>query len=121
VFADRMSRTPEDPAMQTVLAGFGLVLSTYLVQTIVVWRVAGVAVASAYLLSLPAAATWDLRFRDRIARAAQRMHVYFRYRADPTLQPRLDGELRAIRDEVLYLEALTSSAGASGPAAGTHQ
>ncbi len=121
VFAGRMSHTPEDPAMQTVLAGFALVLSTYMVQTVIVWRLAGVVVALAYLLSLPAAATWDLRFRDRIDRASQRMRVYFRYRADPALQPRLDAELRAIRDEVLALEVLTRNSGSAARAARTLQ
>ncbi len=106
VIAARTSKTPEDPAMHTLVVGLVLVLLAYAAQTALVWVWAGAFWATLYLISLPAASTWDHRFRDRMARALQRTLTYFQFRSDRTLQPRLRGELRWIREEALGLEAL---------------
>ncbi|HEU4564131.1 MAG TPA: lysophospholipid acyltransferase family protein [Gemmatimonadaceae bacterium] len=106
----RTSRGPEDPAMHTVVIGLVLVLAAYAVQTAVVWQLAGARWALAYLLSLPVAASWDLRFRDRMHRALRRMRAYFQFRRDPTLQPRLASELAWLRDEAVALETLARGA-----------
>jgi glycerol-3-phosphate O-acyltransferase/dihydroxyacetone phosphate acyltransferase len=105
--ARRQSRSPEDPAMYTLVVGLGLVLIAYAVQTAIVARFAGAWWASAYLLSLPLAATWDIRFRDRLRRAGKRMRTYFQYRRDPSLRPRLAKELAWLRDEALAIEDMT--------------
>lgn len=104
--AKRTSKTPEDPAMHTLVVGLVLVLLAYAAQTALVWIWAGGLWAMLYLISLPAASTWDHRFRDRMARALQRTRTYFQFRSDKTLQPSLQAELKWIREEALGLEAL---------------
>ncbi len=111
--ARRRSKSPEDPAMYTLVVGLGLVLVAYAVQTAIVWRLTSGWWAAAYLLSLPLAATWDIRFRDRLRRASRRMRTYFRYRRDPALRPKLEQELAAIRDEALAIERLAGDIPAS--------
>lgn len=103
----RWSRSPEDPAVYTLGVGLGLVLLSYIIQTAIVWSIAGPVWAPLYLVSLPTAATWDIRFRDRMRRAAQRVGTYFRYRQDPNLQPRLVSEFAWLREEALGLERET--------------
>ena len=107
--AKRTSKTPEDPAMHTLVVGLILVLLAYAAQTALVWAWAGAVWAMLYLVSLPAASTWDHRFRDRMGRALQRSRTYFQFRSDRTLQPRLQAELNWIRAEALELEALAES------------
>lgn len=102
--ARRQSRSPEDPAMYTLVVGLVLVLLAYAVQTAIVTKLAGPWWGAAYLISLPLAATWDLRFRDRLARAVKRMRTYFQFRRDHTLQSRLASELGWLRSEAVGIE-----------------
>lgn len=102
--ARRTSHTPEDPAMHTILAGVGLVLLAYAAQTTVVAMVAGPWWALAYLVSLPVAASVDLRLRDRLRRARDRMRAYFTFRREPRLHEQLRAELHWLREEALELE-----------------
>jgi 1-acyl-sn-glycerol-3-phosphate acyltransferase len=102
--AKRTSRTPEDPAMHTVLAGAALVLLAYAAQTTIVGMLAGVWWALAYLASLPLAASVDLRLRDRMRYARARIRTYLLFRREPQLQRRLQAELQWLRDEALALE-----------------
>ena len=102
------SKHPEDPAMHTVVAGVAFTLGAYAAQTALVWQLAGARWALPYLLSLPASATWDLRFRDRMRSAIRRVRTYLQFRRDPSLQPRLVAELAWIREEALALEELTT-------------
>ena len=104
--ARRRSKSPEDPAMNTLVIGLAFVLVAYAAQTTLVWHFAGARWAIAYLLSLPISATWDLRFRDRMRRARQRMHTYFRFRRDPPLRTRLQQEIQQVRAEALALEQM---------------
>lgn len=110
----RMSTEPEDPAMHILVIGLVLVLIAYTAQTALVWALAGARWALLYLVSLPLSASWDLRFRDRMRRAARRMRTYFQFRRDPTLQPRLAAEIAWLRGEALALEA--AAARSSRPA-----
>ena len=100
----RLSKSPEDPAVYELGVGLGLVLLAYIIQTAIVWSIAGPLWAALYLGSLPIAATWDIRFRDRMRRAAQRVRTYFQYCWDPNLQPRLAKEFSWLREEALGLE-----------------
>jgi hypothetical protein len=102
--ARRTSRTPEDPAMHTILAGAALVLLAYAAQTTVVALAAGTWWALAYLLSLPVAASVDLRLRDRLRYARDRMRAYFIFRGEPRLHDQLRTELQWLRQEALELE-----------------
>lgn len=108
--ARRQSRNPEDPAMYTLVIGLVLVLLAYAIQTTLVLRMAGPWWAAAYLVSLPLAATWDIRFRDRLARAGKRMRTYFQFRRDAALQPRLERELMWLRSEAFAIEELATRA-----------
>ena len=109
--AKRTSKAPEDPAMHTLVVGLVLVLLAYAAQTALVWAWTGALWAILYLISLPTASTWDHRFRDRMTRALQRSSTYFQFRSDRTLQPRLQRELKWIREEALGLETLAGLAG----------
>ena len=100
----RWSRNPDDPAVYEVGVGLGLVLLAYVTQTAIVWWMAGPLWASLYLASLPVAATWDIRLRDRMRRAGRRIRTYLQYRRDPNLQPRLASEFSWLREEALGLE-----------------
>lgn len=102
--ARRTSRTPEDPAMHTILLGAALVVLAYAAQTTVVSLLAGPWWALAYLLSLPFAATIDLRLRDRLRDARERIRTYFLFRREPRLQARLREELEWLREEALALD-----------------
>jgi glycerol-3-phosphate O-acyltransferase/dihydroxyacetone phosphate acyltransferase len=104
--AHRRSTSPEDPAQYTLAVGLGLVLLAYAAQTAIVWRAFGPAWALPYLTSLPASATWDLRFRERMHRAARRVRTYLQFRSDPALQLRLESELAWLRAEAVELEVL---------------
>ncbi len=114
--AVRRSRSPEDPAMYTLVVGLGLVLLAYAVQTAVVVALAGPWWGVVYLVSLPLAATWDWRFRDRLHRARARMQTYFHFRRDPALQRRLLDEAHRLREEALELERLAAAASRSSDA-----
>ncbi|MEP6692738.1 MAG: lysophospholipid acyltransferase family protein [Gemmatimonadaceae bacterium] len=107
--ARHRSTSPEDPAMNTLVIGVFLVLAAYAAQAALVWHWAGARWALIYLLSLPAAATWDLRFRDRMTRARQRMRTYFRFRRDPALKTRLLTEVQWLRAEAIALETITDA------------
>ena len=102
--ARRTSRTPEDPAMHTILAGAALVVLAYAAQTTVVALLAGPWWALAYLLSLPLAASADMRLRDRMRHARDRIRAYFTFRREPKLREQLASELQWLRDEALELE-----------------
>jgi hypothetical protein len=112
--ARRTSRTPEDPAMHTLVTGLALVLLFYALQSALVWALAGAGWAAVYLVSLPLAARWDFRFRERMRRAAVRVRSYLRFRREPALQATLVAEARALGAEALALdEALGAGAAAS--------
>ena len=90
--------------MRTVLAGAALVLLAYLAQTLAVAAVWGPMVAAGYLVSLPIAADINFYLSERIRRAACRARAYLRFRRDPELQQRLDGDLTALRQDVIAFE-----------------
>ena len=106
----RSSRNPDDPAMRTMVAGLLLVLLFYAVQTTIVGLLAGPWWALLYLASLPASASWDLTYGDRMRRARQRVRAWRVFRRDPLLQQRLRDETRWLRDEARVIER-----GALGP------
>jgi 1-acyl-sn-glycerol-3-phosphate acyltransferase len=109
--ARRTSRTPEDPAMHTIVAGLVMVLAFYLVAGVLVWRLAGPWWALLYVATLPASATWDFRFRDYIDRGWRRVRAYFTLRRDPALRARLTNEIAWLRTEAQELERATAGSG----------
>ena len=108
--ARRISRTPDEPATNTIVAGLVLVLAFYIAQTVVVAWQFGTIVAIIYAASLPISATWDFRYADRIRRAIARIRTYFRFRRDPELHRQLRTELEWLRGEALTLNDVVNSA-----------
>ena len=103
---NRTSSTPDEPAMHTIVAGLVLVLAFYIVQTgLVAWALGWLA-AAAYAVSLPASATWDFRYADRVRRARARVRTYLRFRRNPLLHRRLLDELTWLRKEATMLDEL---------------
>jgi 1-acyl-sn-glycerol-3-phosphate acyltransferase len=115
----RASRTPEDPAMNTLVIGLGVVLLFYALQTTAVALAFGGWWALAYALTLVPSATWDFRYSDRTRRASQRVRTYLRFRRTPELRLRLLGELAWLREEAAAIErACSVDTGDERPAAG---
>lgn len=101
-----MSRTPDEPAMNTIVAGLVLVLTFYTVQiSLVAWWLGWIAVVT-YAISLPLSATWDFRYADRLRRATARVRTYLRFRRDPGLHQRLRDDVAWLRGEAIALDAL---------------
>lgn len=100
----RSSRNPDDRAMRTMVAGLLLVLLFYAVQTTIVGALAGPWWALLYLASLPASASWDLTYGDRVRRARARVRAWLLFRRNPTLQQQLRDETRWLRDEARVIE-----------------
>lgn len=102
----RMSHTPDEPAMNTIVAGLVVVLAFYIAQvSFVAWWL-GWIVAVLYAVSLPLSATWNFRYADRLRRAAVRVRTYLRFRRDPGFHQRLRDDLVWLRGEAIALNAL---------------
>jgi len=102
----RMSRTPDEPAMNTIVIGLLAVLAFYAVQiSLVTWWL-GWGAAVLYGASLPLSATWDLRYADRLRRGAARVRTYLRFRRDANTHQRLRDDLVWLRGEAIALDAL---------------
>jgi glycerol-3-phosphate O-acyltransferase/dihydroxyacetone phosphate acyltransferase len=106
----RTSRTPDEPAMHTIVAGLVLVLTFYVGQTALVAWGFGWAAALAYVASLPISATWDFRYADRLRRATARVRAYMRFRRDPDFHNRLLSELAWLRAEATDLDSAIEQA-----------
>lgn len=107
----------DQPAMRTIVAGLGLVLLSYAVQTTIVWRFAGGWIAAAYLISLPFSADVDLRYTGRLASAFRRMRAYVRLRRNPSLAAMLAAERAALAEAVRSLDVMLSDWETGGVAA----
>ena len=102
----RTSKLPDEPAMNTIIAGLVSVLVFYSVQiAIVAWAFGWIA-AVVYTISLPASATWDFRYADRLRRAFARIRTYRRFRKEPDLHAWLLAELAWLRTEVTELQVI---------------
>lgn len=104
--ASKRSRAPDEPAMNTIVAGLVLVLLFCAIQIAIVARWVGWLAAVAYAISLPLSATWDFRYTDRVHRATARVRTYLRFRRQPVLHERLRGELAWLRSEAIALNHL---------------
>jgi 1-acyl-sn-glycerol-3-phosphate acyltransferase len=94
-----------DPAMRTIVSGLVLTLTWYVAIGAIVLRLSdSLLVAGAYVLSLPIAEDFALRFQERLRRARRRMHAYFQFRRDPALQRQLRDEAAWLREESIALE-----------------
>jgi 1-acyl-sn-glycerol-3-phosphate acyltransferase len=112
----KMSRTPDEPAMNTIVVGLVLVLTFYVVQvSLVAWWLGWIA-AALYAASLPLSATWDFRYADRLRRATARVRTYLRFRKDPRFHQRLRDDAVWLRGEAMELDALIETVSAADSA-----
>ena len=108
--ARKTSRLPDEPAMNTIVAGVALVLVFYVAQIALVARWTDWRVTTIYAVTLPLSATWDFRYADRLRRALSRVRVYLRFRREPELHHRLLDELGWLRREAVALDTLIQPA-----------
>lgn len=101
----RRSRTPDEPATNTIVAALVLVLGFYAAQTALVTWSLGWVIGAVYAVSLPPSATWDFRYADRRRRATARVRTYLRFRREPVLQQQLLSDLMWLRSEALALNS----------------
>jgi glycerol-3-phosphate O-acyltransferase / dihydroxyacetone phosphate acyltransferase len=106
----RRSRTPDEPATNTIVAALVLVLGFYAAQTALVMWSLGWVIGAVYAVSLPPSATWDFRYADRRRRATARVRTYLRFRREPVLQQQLRSELMWLRSEALALNSAVDQA-----------
>jgi glycerol-3-phosphate O-acyltransferase/dihydroxyacetone phosphate acyltransferase len=106
----RMSRTPDEPAMNTIVVGVLAVLAFYIGQVSLVTWWLGWRAAVLYAVSLPLSATWDFRYADRLRRGVARVRTYFRFRRDTSIHQRLHEDLLWLRGEAIALDALIAPA-----------
>jgi len=108
--AARSSRTAEDPAMHTLVAGLVAVPLFYLVQAVIVGIAVGPWWAAGYLLTLVPSASWDFRLHDRRRRAMRRVRAYLLLRRDRALRARLRDDVAWLREEAARVERLATGA-----------
>ena len=102
----RTSRSPDEPATNTIIAGLAFVLAFYVAQiSIIAWWL-GRLVALVYAVSLPLSATWDFQYGDRVRRGAARVRTYLRFRRDGAVHQRLLSDLTWLRAEATALESV---------------
>jgi hypothetical protein len=100
----KISQTPDEPAMNTIVAGLVAVLAFYIAQVaMVAWWLGWIA-AVWYAVPLPLSATWDFQYADRLRRAAARVRTYLRFRRDPGLHQRLREDVAWLRREAIALD-----------------
>jgi len=106
MLALKTSRAPDEPAMNTIVAGLVLVLAFYAAQvSLVGWLLNWIA-AIVYAVSLPLSATWDFRYADRFRRGVIRARTYLRFRRDPHVHQQLLDDLSWLRAEAHELDSL---------------
>jgi glycerol-3-phosphate O-acyltransferase/dihydroxyacetone phosphate acyltransferase len=94
----------DEPAMRTLVIGVALVLTAYVIETILVATMAGPWWAIAFFLSLLPSASSDLRYGDRARRRRERMRTYLRFRSDQSLQRALLADADWLRREAGAIE-----------------
>ena len=102
----RNARNRDEPAMNTIVIGLGLVLASYAIQTAIVWAIVGAKWAIVFLATLIPSASSDLRYGDRVERRTQRMRTYLRFREHPALRTELLAEADWLRQRAGAIEAM---------------
>lgn len=103
--AMRSARNRDEPAMNTIVIGLGLVLASYGVQTALVWWLVSAKWAIVFLATLIPSASSDLRYGDRVERRTQRMRTFLRFRGQPALRQELLAEADWLRQRAGAIEA----------------
>ena len=104
--AVRNARNRDEPAMNTIVIGLGLVLASYAVQTALVWWLVSAKWAIVFLATLVPSASSDLRYGDRVERRTQRMRTFLRFREQPALRQELLAEADWLRQRAGVIESM---------------
>ena len=107
----RRDASRDQPAMRTILFGLCAVVLWYVVQGVVVARIAGVPIALLWLTLIFTAAHARRLGGGRLTRALQRARSFLAFRADQALQPRLVATVDALLSDALALEQALASRG----------
>ena len=94
----------DQPAMRTMVLGFGAVLVWYAVQAALITHWMGGAAAVIWLVLVFAAANLDLHFRDRTLRAQRRAGTYFALCLDSSFRDSVRNEIDVLLAAALALE-----------------
>ena len=94
----------DQPAMRTILFGLSAVVLWYVLQFVVVARIASPIVAALWLLAIFSAAHANRVLGARLERALQRARSFLAFRVDHSLQPRLVAAVDETLGEALALE-----------------
>lgn len=105
--AVRNARNRDEPAMNTIVFGLLLVLTSYALQTALVWYLFGAEWGIVFLATLIPSASSDLRYGDRVERRTQRSRAYLRFRENPTLRAELLAEADWLRRQAGLLETMS--------------
>ena len=100
----------DQPAMRTMVLGFGAVLLWYAVQAALITHWMGGAAAVIWIVLVFAAANLDLHFRDRTLRAQRRAGTYFALRLDSSFRDSVRNEIDVLLAAALALERALLSA-----------
>jgi glycerol-3-phosphate O-acyltransferase/dihydroxyacetone phosphate acyltransferase len=94
----------DQPAMRTILFGISAVVLWYVVQFVVVTRIASPFAALLWLAAIFSAAHANRLVGGRLERALERARSFLAFRADPTLQTRLVAAVDELLTEAIALE-----------------
>ena len=100
----RRGASRDQPAMRTILFGLSAIVLWYVMQVVVIARIAGVPIALFWLAVIFAAAHARRLWGGRLTRALQRARSFLAFRSDLTLQPRLVAVVDALLVDALALE-----------------
>ncbi len=112
-----LARDPsrDQPAMRTIVLGFGFVLVWYVLQAALVAHWLGAAAAVLWIVALLLAGQVDFLLGDRLRRGWRRARTYLALRADPSLREASLDEINALLADGLALERALIGTAAAGP------
>ena len=104
----------DQPAMRTIVLGFGFVLVWYMLQAAIVARWLGGGAAVLWIVVLLLAGQIDFLLGDRLRRGWRRARTYLALRADPSLRETSLEEINALLADGLALERALIGTAATG-------
>ena len=104
----------DQPAMRTIVLGFGFVLVWYMLQAAIVARWLGGGAAVLWIVVLLLAGQIDFLLGDRLRRGWRRARTYLALRANPSLREASLEEINALLADGLALERALIGTAATG-------
>ncbi|MBA3670416.1 MAG: 1-acyl-sn-glycerol-3-phosphate acyltransferase [Gemmatimonadaceae bacterium] len=107
----RSDPSRDQPAMRTIVFGLILVIGWYLLQAVLVAHWLGPVIAGLWVTVIFIAARLELRWHERVGRAARRARSYLALRRDAPLHRAALVEAAALLDEAVALERMLIGVG----------